>query len=64
MPIKIKRKRKDIPIPCPICGSRICDGEGVPEGSFGIELKCPKSCGYVWLDVDYLKKYLDSSKIR
>jgi len=49
---------KEIKIPCPVCGKRICDGKGLPEGVFEIELKC-KSCGYVWLDAKYLRKFLD-----
>ncbi|MBW2606118.1 MAG: hypothetical protein JRD05_00635 [Deltaproteobacteria bacterium] len=50
--------KKDTPIPCPICGKRICDGNGKPEGDFGIELKCPGSCGYVWLSAKYIQKHL------
>lgn len=49
---------KEIKIPCPICNRRICDGKGLPEGVFEIELKC-KTCGYVWLDAQYLRKFLD-----
>ena len=44
-------------IPCPKCGRRICDGKGIPEGVFEIELKC-RYCGLVWLGAQYIRKFL------
>ena len=60
----LKRKRhsgNDKPIPCPICGKRICDCKGTPEGDFEIELKCPGACGFVRLDTVYMRKFVDKS---
>jgi len=48
----------DIKIPCPLCGRRICDGQGhVPGGDFALELKCG-ICGFVWVTSRYLRKFL------
>jgi hypothetical protein len=63
--VKGKRpKGKDIPIPCPICGKRICDCKGSPEGEFEIELKCSGACGFVSLGADYFRKILTKETIK
>lgn len=48
---------KEKKIPCPVCGKRICDAKGLPEGVFEIELKC-KDCGCVWLNAQYIRNIL------
>jgi Zn-finger nucleic acid-binding protein len=55
------KSKKEIELPCPRCGKRICDCTGMPEGRFEIELKCPGSCGYVWLGAQYIRKIIDKA---
>ncbi len=52
------KNKDDIPIPCPICGKRICGVEGKPEGDFAVKLKCHGSCGLVSLSAQYIRKIL------
>jgi|GEM_PF-3149812 len=56
-----KKNKKEIELPCPRCGKRICDCKGFPElTDFEIELKC-RSCGYVWLSTQYMRKTIDKA---
>lgn len=55
------KKRKEIELPCPICGKRICDCKGMPASTdFELELPC-RSCGLVWLSVQYMRKIIDKA---
>lgn len=64
---KKTQSQDDIPIPCPNCGARIMDVKGHRcNGDFEIEIKCQrtKSCGYVWIDAQYIEKFLDKRNLR
>jgi len=52
----------EVEIPCPVCGKRICDCKGIPEGDFEVELKCHGSCGFVWVAAQYIRKFLTNDK--
>jgi len=55
-------KTRETIIPCPRCGKRLMDATGCHSlGDFALEVKClnTKDCGYVWVDAQYVEKYLD-----
>ena len=63
----MKISHKETSNPCPICGKRIMDAAGhLCRGDFAIEVKCPhtRECGYVWIDAQYIEKYLDKRRNR
>ena len=57
----LNKKHKEIELPCPRCGKRICDCKGVPAlTDFEVELQC-RDCGFVWLSTEYIRKAIDKA---
>ena len=62
MGVEAQVETSDVPVPCPVCGRRICDVQGRDQGDLSLEIWCPSCRCFVWLTANYLKLHLEEAR--